>query len=161
LSDDEKYMLGPALFYRKDVRDEIKKLRDITPEKLIRLRDELTAKRIFWYQKMEPELRLDSLDPVENGYRLLLRKLGINPEEAPVVLKTPDKIVFHSQNFCPTLEACRILGLDTRMICKQLNEGPTDALMKQLNPRLEFSRNYEKLRPYCEYCEEMIMVRKE
>lgn len=64
------------------------------------------------------------------------------------------------KNFCPTLEACKILGLDTRIICKNVNEKPTDALVKQLNNKLEFARNYEKLRPYCDYCEEMFYLKK-
>ena len=75
-----------------------------------------------------------------------------------MVMKTDRKIVFHSQNFCPTLEACKILDLDTRVICKEVNEGPTNALVKQISERLEFRRNYEQLRPYCDYCEEMIVL---
>lgn len=145
-----------AILYRKEVRDEIKKLREVTPEKLMLLKNELAAKRISWCQKNLPQLKINRNDPVEGGYQLLLQKLAIKPEEAPVVLKTANKIVFHSQNFCPTLEACRILDLDTRTICRQLNEGPTDILMKQVNHKLKFGRNYEKLRPYCNYCEEMV-----
>lgn len=67
--------------------------------------------------------------------------------------------MFHSQNFCPTLEACKILGLDTRMVCKTVNEGPTDALVKQFYEKLEFGRNYDKLRPYSDYCEEMVFLK--
>jgi tRNA(adenine34) deaminase len=148
-----------AILYRQEVRDEIKKLRDASPQKLATLKDELLAKRIDWYQKRQSQVTFAADDPVTAGYQLLILKLGIRPEEAPVVLKTANKVVFHSQNFCPTLEACRILDLDTRVICKQVNEGPTDALVKQLDPRLEFGRNYQKLRPYCEYCEEMVVLK--
>jgi hypothetical protein len=66
--------------------------------------------------------------------------------------------MFHSMNFCPTLEACRILGLDTRHVCRKLNENATNILVKQIDTRLNFSRNYDKLRPYSEYCEEMINI---
>ncbi len=69
------------------------------------------------------------------------------------------KIVIHSKNFCPTLEACKILGLDTREVCKELNEEPTQALLQQLDPRLAFTRNYNALRPYEEFCEEMIILK--
>lgn len=148
-----------AVLYRKEVRDEIKRLRDATPEKLAALKNELAAKRISWYQKNQPQLKINQDDPVEGGYQLLLQKLGICQEEAPVVLKTANKVIFHSKNFCPTLEACRILDLDTRIICRQLNEGPTDALVKQLDVRLEFGRNYDKLRPHCDYCEEMVVLK--
>ncbi len=30
------------------------------------------------------------------------------------------------------------------------------ALVKAMDPRLKFTRNYEKMRPYYEYCEEAI-----
>jgi tRNA(adenine34) deaminase len=150
-----------AILYRQEVRDEIKKLRNATSEKLETLKNDLLAKRIAWYQRNQQQLALDPTDLVESGYQLLLQKLGIGPKEAPVAMKTNRKIVFHSQNFCPTLEACRILDLDTRVICKQVNEEPTDALVKQLNAKLEFGRNYEKLRPYCEYCEEMVMLKED
>ena len=64
-------------------------------------------------------------------------------------------------NFCPTLEACKILNLDTRKICKLYNENATDVLIKQIDKNLIFVRNYKKLRPYSEYCEEMIIDERE
>jgi len=39
-----------------------------------------------------------------------------------------------------------------------MNENATDLLIKQIDPRLKFSRNYSRLRPYEEYCEEMISI---
>ena len=39
-----------------------------------------------------------------------------------------------------------------RHVCKRINEASTNALLQQLDPRLRFSRNYEKLRPYAPYC---------
>jgi hypothetical protein len=75
-----------------------------------------------------------------------------------VVQKTDKAISFHSMNFCPTLEACRILGLDTREVCKKLNEGATQDMVRQIDNRLRFTRNYECLRPYSDYCEETIYI---
>ncbi len=147
-----------SLLYRKDVRSEIKKLRGAKQEELAALRENLLCKRIEWYNKNQAKLNIDNQDLVMSGYELLLKKLEITPEEAPIVTKTANKVVFHSKNFCPTLEACKILGLDTRMICRIVNEKPTDALVKQLSNRLEFARNYEKLRPYSDYCEEMVLL---
>jgi hypothetical protein len=43
---------------------------------------------------------------------------------------------------------------------ESLKEG-NNVLIKQLSGRLEFRRNYEKLRPYGEYCEEMILLEDE
>jgi len=69
-----------------------------------------------------------------------------------------NRIIIHSKNFCPTLEACRILNMDTRFVCRHLTENPTTELIRQLHPRLRFCRNYEKLRPHSAYCEEMIVL---
>lgn len=148
-----------TVLYRKDVRNEINRLRNNKPEDLAVLCQELSARRIAWYHDNHGTLGIDNADLLNGGYQLLLKKFGIGPEEAPVAEKTPAKIVFHSRNFCPTLEACRILDLDTRIICREVNEKATDILVKQLSDRLEFRRNYEKLRPYCEYCEEMIILK--
>lgn len=147
-----------ALLYHKQVREEIKKLRGAKSEDLHALQKQLAAKRVSWYERNRGELQPAHEDLVGQGYELLLKKMDINPIEAPIVTKTADKVVFHSQNFCPTLEACKILDLDTRVICREVNEKATDALVKQLSERLEFRRNYEKLRPYCDYCEEMVFI---
>ena len=79
----------------------------------------------------------------------------------PIIKRSDKEIVFHSKNFCPTLEACKILEIDTRKICRKMNENSTHALIKQINSQLSFSRNYEKLRPYTDYCEEMISIETE
>jgi hypothetical protein len=39
-----------------------------------------------------------------------------------------------------------------------LSEIPTTELLRQLHPKLRFTRNYEKLRPHTPYCEEMIIL---
>jgi len=65
---------------------------------------------------------------LKRGYRLLLHKLDISEAEASIVGRQKGIIVFHSKNFCPTLEAGRILRLDTRRICRLVNEGATELL---------------------------------
>ena len=44
----------------------------------------------------------------------LLEHLGLDAAETPVVFEDERRIVWHSFNFCSTLEACIRLGLDTR-----------------------------------------------
>ncbi|MBN1609956.1 MAG: hypothetical protein JW940_25235 [Polyangiaceae bacterium] len=84
--------------------------------------------------------------------------LGISADQAPIVEKSETKLVFHSKNPCSTLQACELLGLDTRLVCRHHNERATDALVKCIDPRLRFARNYDRLRPHCEFCEEMIIL---
>jgi hypothetical protein len=145
-----------SVLYREDVRAEVKRLLGATDKTLFGLNADSTNRRTQWFKENKEAFDFLNGDPVTAGYKLLLKRFKINEAQAPVVAKSEREIVFHSQNFCPTLEACKILGLDTRDICRKLNENATDALVKQVNPCLEFSRNYAKLRPYTDYCEEKI-----
>lgn len=145
-----------AILYHPEVRSELNRLRGATEERLIEYNQQSMTRRLRWYRKEKPNLRLGAGDAAQRAYRLLLRKLGIGEKEAPVVRRSEGIVIFHSKNFCPTLEACKILGLDTRWVCRLYNEGATDQLIRKIHPRLRFSRNYERIRPYSAYCEERI-----
>jgi len=147
-----------SVLYRADVRAEIARLRNADAAGLAALNAASVRRRLEWFAANRQNFTELGGDLPEAGYRLLLARLKISEAEAPVVRRTAREIVFHSRNFCPTLEACRILELDTREVCRRLNENATDALVKQIDPRLTFSRNYAKLRPHSEYCEEMIRL---
>jgi hypothetical protein len=141
------------------VAEEMKRLEGASDQRL-RLYDRAcAARRLAWYRRRFSSRPVPGDGPLDQAYRLLLRRLGIRELEAPVVERSGDRLVFHSRNFCPTLEACRILQLDTRRVCRLYNESATQELLRQIDPRLVFRRNYEKLRPYCEYCEEVIELR--
>jgi hypothetical protein len=106
-------------------------------------------------------LRLDLRGPLpRQAYTLaLLDYMGLDSREAPVVYEDDRTIIWRSTNFCPTLEACRRLGLDTRIVCRAATEAAVQALISRLGPRLRFSRNYATgLRPYADYCEEQITL---
>ena len=152
----EKGVRGPqcAILYDQRVRDEIRKLRGASDEVLIAHNEDTRRKRFAWY--MANGRPLGGADPLESAYELLLAKLEIQSTEAPIVEKDGRRILFHSMNYCPTLEACKILHLDTRRVCKLYNEGAMQELIRQIDPKLSFTRNYGKLRPYTEYCEELI-----
>jgi tRNA(adenine34) deaminase len=147
-----------SVLYREDVRREIKNLRNVDDRVLSELNADSIRRRTKWFQENRSNFDFVTEDPLISGYRLLLERFRILEEEAPIIKRSGREIVFHSMNFCPTLEACKILGLDTRYICKRLNENSTDALLKEMDCRLSFSRNYDKLRPYTEYCEEMVRI---
>ncbi|MGD8780940.1 MAG: nucleoside deaminase [Ignavibacteria bacterium] len=148
-----------SILYRSDVRSEIKHLRNVTTEKLKDFNADSINRRLEWFNKNKLEFDFITADSIDSAYRLLLCKFGIDSSEAQVVERSDDRVVFHSKNFCPTLEACKILDYDTRYICKYYNENSTDTLIKQIDSRLKFDRNYEKLRPYSDYCEEMIILK--
>jgi tRNA(adenine34) deaminase len=145
-----------SILYNQAVRNELKRLRSAPVERLREYNRALAAKRIDWFHKEALGLALGTEDRAEQGYRLLLRKLGVPETEAPIERREKGMVVFHSKNFCPTLEACIILGLDTRKICRLYNEDAAAQLIRQIDPKLRFSRNYRNIRPYSEYCEERI-----
>jgi tRNA(adenine34) deaminase len=149
-----------SVLYRKDVRVEIKKLRNANDEILEEINADSICRRVKWFRENYEKFDFINDDVLFSGYRLLLARLGITENEAPIIRKTDTKIVFHSSNFCPTLEACKIMELDTRKVCKKINENSTNILLQQISSHLSFSRNYEKLRPYTDYCEEMISIDK-
>lgn len=146
-----------SVLYDQSVRKNIKELKDANPKALKEMGQAILKKRADWFEKNHHRFNCSGND-LENAYKLLLEKLEITPDQAPIVIKEKNKIVFHSKNFCPTLEACKILGLDTRKVCKQLSENPTNEFIRKLNPKLRFDRNYKNLRPYTDYCEEMIIL---
>lgn len=118
------------------------------------LHQEFKRKRLDWWEANKDNLSLSGSLPRQAYEMVLLHYMKIAPEEVPVVEETEHKITWVSSNFCPILEACRRLGLDTRVVCKQGTEESVQDLVSQLNPNLVFSRNYKDLRPYGKYCEE-------
>jgi tRNA(adenine34) deaminase len=145
------------ILYIETVRKEVKRLRNTTDEKLKEYNEESMERRVKWFRENKPSFDFLHGNPLESAYNLLLRRFGITSDEAPIIKLENNRVTFQSMNFCPTLEACKILNLDTRYICKLYNEKSTDRLIKQVDAKLRFERNYEKIRPHSEYCEEMIV----
>ncbi len=83
--------------------------------------------------------------------------MGRTPEQLQVVEEGEDRIVWLSANPCPTLDACRILGLDTREVCRAVSERPVQTFLSRLDPRLRFVRDYEAIRPHGPHCRETIV----
>lgn len=147
-----------SVLYQMDVRREIERLRGADDRTLSKLNEDSMCRRLRWFWENRSTFDFITDDILDSGYRLLLKRLGITEREAPIVRRSDREIVFHSMNLCPTLEACKILELDTRYVCSRMNEASTDTLLKQVDSRLKFTRNYGKLRPYTEYCEEVISL---
>ena len=114
----------------------------------------LTEKRQSWYKMTGRHIKVPGSD-VRRAYHLfLIEYLGVSPEEVPVVYEDESRIVWHSHNWCPVVEACQRGGYDTRVVCKNGYEKSVQAFIELINPRLRFTRNYDRIRPYTEYCEE-------
>ncbi|MFX1469977.1 MAG: nucleoside deaminase, partial [Promethearchaeota archaeon] len=136
------------ILYNTKIREYIKQFRTTSQKDWKKNEKKILEKRKKWF--LDNKSQIDNLkgNEVEKAYRLLIMKLEIDEEEAPIIEKSNVKLVFHSRNFCPSLEACKLLDLDTKIICKEIFERPTEEFIKLLNPKLRFSRNYDFIRPY-------------
>ncbi|HVN55897.1 MAG TPA: hypothetical protein VMT46_16305 [Anaerolineaceae bacterium] len=123
------------------------------------LEDCVFEKRLAWFERAGGFMER-SADPLRDGYRLFYEKyLHVAvPQEGEIVEAGPRRMVTRWWNRCPTLEACQKLGLDTRVVCRQVYERPVEALLSRLDPRLRFRRNYAAIRPYTPYCEEILEI---
>jgi tRNA(adenine34) deaminase len=116
-------------------------------------------RKLAWFEKNKHILDELHGDDLYKAYDLLLlRYLRIQPSEVPIVYKDDKKIIWHSYNWCPTIQACADCGLDTRDICKRVWVESVQKLIEKINSNLKFDRTYDTLRPHGKYCEEMITL---
>lgn len=127
---------------------------------LKKLSDLITQRRVAWMKEHLEEMlaKYPGLRPEEQAYRIIFfDHMKINPEHSKMTRVSSSKIRIDSYNFCPYLEACKQLDLDTSVICKEVGEPSMNEMARMINQSLKFSRNYLNLRPHnCAFCEEYI-----
>ena len=115
-------------------------------------------KRLEWIRTHLSEAQIRSMRTPRQVFDLLFFSyMGLQPEDLPIVSEDEDEIVWRSVNPCPTLEACRRLGLDTRQVCRDAFEKSTQVFLSQFDPQLRFLRSYSEIRPHAGYCLERIV----
>ncbi|MBU1199771.1 MAG: hypothetical protein KKF46_05275 [Nanoarchaeota archaeon] len=119
-----------------------------------KINSDLTKKRLNWLENNLGDVDEPSI--VKKAYFLLIKKMEIDLSEVPIIFEDEKKITYRSYNWCPVLEACKELGLDTREICKKGWENSVNEFVKKIHPKLTFSRKYNTLRPHGKFCEETI-----
>ncbi len=149
--------LNKVPVYTKELGEVIERGKEIGLEKSLReWAERIKKRRLEWFEKHKDNLKLEGTE-VRKGFQLVVFEyMGIKPEELPVIKETEKKITWRAYDFCPYYEAIKNSGLKTRDVCKFATEMPVQALLDLINPKLRFSRNYEKIRPHTEYCEETI-----
>ncbi len=122
-----------------------------------KIHEEFKRKRLDWWESNKERLKrlnLAGFLPRQAFNIVLFEYMQINPKDIQIIYEDDRKITWRSFNFCPILEACKRLGIDTRILCKAVNEESVQDFLSCLNPKLKFYRNYEKIRPHAKYCEE-------
>jgi tRNA(adenine34) deaminase len=119
---------------------------------------DITQKRMAWLDRVLPEKPgYDRFTPREAYELLFSENMELDLSELPVVSESPDEIVWRSRNRCSLLQACIALDLDTRKVCRAVNEKATQAFLSRINPQLRFHRSYDEIRPHADCCREKIV----
>lgn len=120
----------------------------------------LLAKQIFYLYGLlwtlgAPKAR-DTNEILELFYFKFLR---ISVRDIEVVKLADTELIIRCKNPCPILKFTLLLGLDTRFTCKYVSEPVCNYVLKKLNEKIVFERNYNHIRPYKDSCEERIFIR--
>ncbi len=151
-NEAEQKSIGEKLKLLKDVKDGTVSIREVA--------DLIMQKRISWFENNKDMiLKYYGMSDEEKALRIIFFDyMKVNPEHAKMFRVGDKKIKTESYNFCPYLEACRQLGLDTRYVCKEL-EITVQKMCEMINPKLKFSRNYQNIRPHnTDFCEEYFEI---
>lgn len=150
-------MSGERTGFREQVLAQVDRLKNKTVKAI---EAETIAKRTAWFDNLAVGDKLAIMDrtsPRLAFETVFFRYMGLRSEELPILRENDDEIVWSSRNPCPTLEACRQLGLDTRVVCRGAYEKSTQALVSRLDPQLRFLRDYDEIRPASHHCVERIV----
>lgn len=90
-----------------------------------------------------------------------IRFLRLEREHVEILELTDTGLVTVSRNPCPILRLTLILRMDTRYTCRLVSETVCRYVLRRMNPRLVFERDYSHIRPYRDGCLEKITFEKQ
>ena len=88
-----------------------------------------------------------------------IRFLRLEREHVEILELTDRELVTVSINPCPILRLTLILGMDTRYTCRLVSETVCRHVLKRMDPKLVFERDYSHIRPYGDGCLERILLK--
>lgn len=151
--DEKSYAIEEKLVQLRELKSGTKTFKQIS--------DMITERRVSWINSnlREMESKYRNLSPPEQAYNIIFSEhMKINRALSKIMRLSPFFIEIHSYNFCPYLEACKKLNLDTRQVCKEINEQSIQEMGKIIYSKLKFGRDYNHIRPYKEFCREFIWI---
>ena len=104
---------------------------------------------------LKPRRATDMKEVLKLFYHNFLR---LRNEDIEIVKLTDKELITISRNPCPILNLTLKLGLDTKHTCRIISEAVCKYVLKQINPKLQFERNYNHIRPYKNGCLERIYL---
>jgi hypothetical protein len=99
------------------------------------------------------ETMRDVFEPFYIDFLLLKR------EQVEVVKLTDTELVTVSRNPCPILRLTLMLGMVIKHTCRLVSETVCRYVLRRMDPRLVFERDYNHIRLYRDGCLERIFLR--
>lgn len=119
----------------------------------------IIEKRQRWLAEHAEEVSTAEGSPIDRAFHLFyLRCMRLDEKQCQVVERTATRLVTRWTNYCPVLEACRSTGLETSTVCRALYHRSVEVILRAIDPRLQFDRDYANLRPSSDYCEDIIWL---
>jgi len=109
------------------------------------LKDNIVERRLRWYEKNKKNLKI-SENPVDNAYNIMTERLKII-DDADIYIRGDRSMTFRTSKPCPVHEACKILGMDSKRICKAVCEGSANDFLQKLDPKIRFTIDHKKKGP--------------
>ncbi|MCQ5337478.1 MAG: hypothetical protein NO475_04740 [Candidatus Methanomethylicia archaeon] len=98
--------------------------------------------------------RYDSIEEIINDF--YINFLRIDKKYVHILKINKREAIIRCDNPCPILKLSMILKLDTKFVCRYISEPVCEYVLKRMNSKIIFKRNYDHIRPYKESCEEHI-----
>jgi len=86
--------------------------------------------------------------------------LALKPKDVEIVKLTDEELITISRNPCPILKLAMMLKMDTKYVCRFISETVCRHVLKHIDERLVFERDYDYIRPYRDGCRERIYRRR-
>ena len=106
------------------------------------LKQNIVDRRMRWYETNKKKLTLGT-NPLENAYTIITERLKL-VDDADVVMKGDKTIIFRTTKPCPVNEACKILEIDCKRICKAVCEKAANDFLQNIDGRLRFSIEHKE-----------------
>ncbi|MEM1508416.1 MAG: hypothetical protein QXY49_02435 [Thermofilaceae archaeon] len=104
-------------------------------------------------------LKPRKIESLRDLYKLFyIDFLVLKPEYVEIIKLNDSELITISRNPCPILRLTQALKMDTRYVCRLVSENVCRYVLKRIDGRLVFERDYNHIRPYSDGCLERIYI---
>ena len=122
------------------------------------LKKNIVDRRVRWFEENKKKLKLTGKS-LQDAYNIMVERLKIL-DDAEIYMSGDKSITFKTVKPCPVHEACKILGIDSKRICKAVCENSATEFLKKIDPKLNFVIEHKKDGPE-EYTVETIELKEQ